>query len=302
MATPEAETRVFKFGMKDPPSASTDFSASGAINSIRALQDELERVGVVGQGESFTRGTFDGATRTALKRFEWYVSFIPGVLRGGVFEARAPTPVKPDGIADSTVLGYLEEFRRNLWIATGDLVKIDFLGLNRVHPNFGFKALVGGDTNVGVCDREFGEVMRGMSREAGRLELHVFVNQLFRVEGASVSGAVVPPASFSAHKLGRAVDLQLGTSGRIESGNPKLSAAIKKAPSNTPFGKFREHAKDELGCRYGGNFVPSDPPHFDLQIMPSGSDAWKNRYFFNQLQYNQAQANADAIPYLIKFG
>ena len=93
------------------------------------------------------------------------------------------------------------------------------------------------------------------------------------------------------------MDLQLGTDAAPAAGrNPQLSMQIKNAVAGSPFARFRQHAKSVLRCRYGGDFDPVDAPHFDRQVLPSGGQAWKMHYYFDQLQYRQAFANADAIP------
>jgi hypothetical protein len=286
----------FRLGMRDKAS---DWTGAGGdpAQSIAALQEGLYAVGLFGPGSSYTRGTFDAATQAAVRRFQWYAGNIAGCLdRTGVHMARQTKALATDGIAGAEMLALLGQFVRFGWSVTGNLVRVDFGKLNRIHANSGFKALIDGEKSVGLCDRSFADVIIGMDRLAIRHGLHVFINQLFRVEGAAVSGAVVTPAGFSAHKLGRAVDLQLGTEERIKVGNPKLSAAMMNAAITEPFGKFREAVKADLACRYGGAFTPKDPPHFDRQLFPAGGGQWKNIFYFNQLHYQQSLIRPDAIP------
>jgi hypothetical protein len=286
---------ILHLGSSDGP-AGRSAADTGDLNSVSGLQEELRRIGALQPNEDVRRGTFDAMTKVAVRRVQWFAKSVPGcVSQSGAFLPRKPQHLALDGVAGPHFLAFLKLFRENRWQMTGNLVQISFAGLSRMKPNRNYKAVLGSDHHIGVCDREFSHVLRSMNSAAADFGVHVFVNQLFRVEGHAVSGAVVPPASFSAHKIGRAVDLQLGTKGSIGADNPQLSTAIKSAVAGTPFYKFREYAKTNLLCRYGGDFHPSDPPHFDRQILPGGSESWKFHFFVNQLHYRQALINAAAI-------
>jgi hypothetical protein len=283
-------TDTLRLGVKD--------TGGPGKHSVSALQAELVRVGVLQGTELFTKGLFDSKTDTAVRRFQWFASHVPGCLaRSGAFIPRRVTRLAVDGVVGPHVKAFLNVFRTQVWTVTGMLVTVDMGKLSRINPNSGFSALVGDNRNLGLCERGFVDVLTGMNRAAEDNNIYVFVNQMFRVEGNSVSGAVVPPATSSAHKIGRAIDLQLGTGSTIVAGsNPQLSTKIKTAIAGTAFYKFREHAKKALACRYGGDFSATDPPHFDRQIHPGGSEVWKFHYYFDQLQYQQAQDNHAAIP------
>lgn len=287
---------AFKLGMRDAPTAWTDATGDPA-QSIAALQEALKAVGLLGPGAAFRRGTYDAVTQTAVRRFQWYGANVEASLdRTGAYQSRRIVKMTVNGVADAEVFDLLRQFTSFGWSVTGSLVKIDFDALTRVHANIGFTALVKDMPTVGLFDRSFADVIIGMDRLAIKHGVHVFVNQLFRLEGAVVSGAVVTPAGYSAHKLGRAIDLQLGTEAQRRVGNPKMSTEMMKASSTSPFGKFRDGVKEELKCRYGGNFKDKDPPHFDRQITPAPSDTWNGYFYFNQLQYQQSLVNPEAIP------
>ncbi len=263
---------------------------------VAALQAELRRLQVLQPNEPATPGHFDGHTERAVRRMQWFAGQVPGALGpAGAFVARPLLNLGVDGVVGPQAKQFLLQCRQQGWVATGRLVKFQFDDLARVWPGAGYQPLLAGEPGVAVCAREFAAVVSGMDAAAQAFGVHVFVNQVFRIEGAAVNGAVVPPAGFSAHKIGRAIDLQLGMQAGL---NPQLSIAIKTAAANTPFGKFRDHAKTVLQCRYGGDFSPSDPPHFDRQILPGGSPTWKFHHFFNQLQYRQALLKPQAIPAL----
>jgi hypothetical protein len=162
----------------------------------------------------------------------------------------------------------------------GPLVRVEFSTLPRFRPGSGFHQLIAG-TSAMVVDGQFAQMLTAMNAKAQKESLFVHVQQVFRLDGVAVNNPVVPPAGHSAHKIGRAIDMQLGTT----AGAPVPAATMMNAPANSPMGRFRDHMKN-LGCRYGGSFTPKDPPHYDQQIMPTSSDAWKNRFFFAQQQYS----------------
>lgn len=272
---------------------SSDPAGGGPVTDLQA---ELRRLQVLQPGEPAAPGHFDAATERAVRRLQWFAGNVPGAIGPtGAYVARPLTALGVDGVVGPQARQFLLKCRQQGWVATGRLVKFNFDELACVWPGGGFQALLPGEPQSALCAREFAAVISGMNAAAQQFGVHVYVNQVFRVEGSAVSGAVVTPAGYSAHKIGRAIDLQLGTQ---PGGNPQLSMAIKTAAPGTPFGKFRDHAKNVLQCRYGGDWNPTDPPHFDRQILPGGSATWKFNHFFNQLQYRQALIKPQAIPAL----
>jgi hypothetical protein len=272
---------------------SRDSAATGTF--VADLQAELRRLRLLEPGAVMTPGVFDSATDLAVRRLQWFAANVPGSLSAaGAFVARGLAPLDVDGVVGPDAKKFLLALKTEGSLPTGLLVRIDFDAFSHLRPNANFVALLPGGTRFGVCEREFAAVIAAMNDAAQAFGVFAFVNQLFRLEDAVVSGAVVEPAKASAHKIGRAVDLQLGNS---RDGSPLLSNAIKDAAPGTPFAKFREHAKAVLKCRYGGDFQTVDAPHFDRQIdAPGGSATWRLHHFFDQLQMAQAKANPAAIP------
>lgn len=272
--------------------------AGGSVGHVAALQALLQEMQVLQPEEPVTPGLFDGNTELAVRRFQWWAGHVPGALSAsGAFVDRPLMPLQVDGVVGQQTSRAMGVFSENRWATTGLLVRLRMDRMNHTWPNAGFRALLGGHPGIGLCEREFAGVMHAMDTEAQRLGLHIFVNQLFRVECEEDSPAMVPPTSFSSHKIGRGVDLQLGESASLDVGtNPPEARHILLAAEGTPLAEFREYAKAALACRYGGDFDSIDAPHFDRQILPSGSPAWHMHYYFDQLQYRQALRNADAIP------
>jgi hypothetical protein len=266
--------------------------------AVAALQEALQRLQVLQAHECTAAGVFDAGTELAVRRLQWFAGRVPAArdARG----ACVPRPLQRlavNGMVGPGTRQLIQHFITQDWAATGLLVRLDFRQLRRTHPNAGFIALLDGDVRAGLCEREFAGVMVAMDAQAEQLGLHLFVNQLFRVEGDPASPGIGEPASFSPHRNGRAVDLQLGDSAALVTGsNPAPALQLMNAAPGTALARFRQHAQRALKCRYGGDFDPVDPPHFDRQILPAGSQRWKMHYYFNQLQYRQALRNPQAIP------
>ncbi len=266
-------------------------------SAVQDLQAELRRLQLLQPGETVADGVFDAATERALRRFQWFAGHVPAALGpdGGPV-ARSPQRLRVDGACGTRTRRLLDEFAHRGWVATGLLVRIDFARLPHTRANAGFRALLGGASDVGLCERGFAPVLAGMDATARRLGVYVFVNELFRVDGAS-SGAIGAPPSFSSHRIGRAVDLQLGVEPALVAGrNPEDAARFHGAAPGTPFARFRRQAQTALKCRWGGDFDPVDLPHFDRQLLPSGGPTWLMHHFFDQLHYRQALINPAAIP------
>lgn len=266
-------------------------------SAVQDLQAELRRLQVLQPGEDAACGLFDAATERALRRFQWFAGHVPAALGpDGACVARAPQRLRVDGVCGAATRRLLDEFARRGWAATGLLVRVRFERLPHTRANAGFRALLDGTPGVGLCERGFAPVLAGLDAAARELGLYVFVNELFRIDGAD-AGAIGPPPSFSSHRIGRAVDLQLGTEPGIVSGrNPEDAARMRSAAPGSSFARFRRHAQTALRCRWGGDFDPVDLPHFDHQLLPSGGPTWLMHHYFDQLQVRQALINPAAIP------
>lgn len=265
--------------------------------AVSSLQAALRQLQVLQPTEPFTAGVYDAATRQAVLRFQWFVAHVPGALGSdGRHVSRKPARLPLDGVAGERTRRLAASLADQGLAATGLLRRVDFSRLPHTRPNAGFAALLDGTPAIGLCERDFVPVLAGMDARAQRLGLFLFVNELFRVDG-NTACAVAAPSSFSPHRIGRAVDLQLGTEPVVRPGqNPRAAGWIRSAPPGSPAIRFRQHVRRALQCRWGGDFDPMDLPHFDRQVLPSGGTVWQMHYFFDQLQYRQALRNPAAIP------
>ncbi len=237
-------------------------------------------------------GRFDAATRDAVLRFQWYVENVSGVIGpGGNFIAWTSNVCTiRNGVANIYVRDTLDDWHGRGWSVAGNLVRARFADYADIRAGAGFHELAG--PGEFLVDLGFVTAMATAQTLATANGVTVFVNQTFRREGGVVSGAVVTPATSSAHKIGRAVDLNLA----IGRGAPQPSGTMRSARPATPAGRFRDGMKGDGGCRYGGDFGTPDPPHFDRQLMPAGGFEWTCLFYFNQRQARLATTDVAAIP------
>ncbi len=261
-------------------------------SQVADLNAALVAVGVAEAKDLVPRGEFGVGTRESITRLQWYMENIPGYINAdGAFVAQPNTVCTVrDGMLRGMVRSTLRTWTRWNFSCGGNLLRGSFDDYDDIVAGPGFQAILG--PGEFVVDRGFVSAFDAAQRLAAANGVTVHVNQVFRIEGAAVSGAVVQPASFSAHKIGRAFDVNLS----VGSGGTQPSAAIKSAKADSPMGRFRDGMKSAGGCRYGGEFATSDPPHFDRQLMPAGKFDWKCLFYFNQRQVRLAQKLPAAIP------
>ena len=269
-------------GMATPGAAAPGAAAPGPV---RALQADLAAVGTY-------LGTLDGAfgpgTAKAVCLFQWNAAnqaqrLLRGQLVGAVAPLR-PAGMTPTGIVDAATARQL-----GLWVlgglhTTGDLVRVAASGFANVQLGGGFRRIAHAGVGAGdvVMARPLLADLRAMDVEAGRLGMTLNLNQALRIAGAPVSGAVVTPARKSQHLLGHALDLNMidGTSWN--------TAADFRAGNETENAKTFIATMKANGMRWGGDFRKADTPHFDREL-PSGSEVWDYKYFFNQRSISQVQ-------------
>lgn len=267
-------------------------SASLTDSDVADFKTALVACGLLEAAQIGIAGRFDQASRDAVLRLQWYVENVPGFIGpGGNFILwTASVCTIRDGIANAFVRSTIAEWRRLGYSAAGNLLRGRFDRYPDIVAGSGFDELLG--AGIFLLDRGFLSALATAQALASANGLKIRANQIFRVEGAVVSGAVVTPAGFSAHKRGRAIDLNAG----VGQAAAQPSSAMRAASAVTPLGRFPDGMKRDGGCRYGGDFATADPPHFDRQLMPAGGFEWKCLFYFNQRQYRLGWINAEAIP------
>lgn len=253
---------------------------------VHELQQALVAVGAMNAAPD---GDFGRKTQDAVKRLQWYVGAIAWRLRvpadsdvvHGVLEPYAPPAgMQVDGFVHHATRVELLAWQAGGCRLTSPLVALSVAGLSNVELSSTFKVLdyPSPRAHEVLVHQDFApriEALNGAAKAAG---VTLRLNQTFRVQGLPVSGAVVPPASSSQHLIGNAVDLN------IVDGDIVNTSAMFIAGTQTQRAKDFVKAAKALGLRWGDDFTPRDPPHFDDFVPPSGAD-YLNAFYFSQRSY-----------------
>jgi peptidoglycan hydrolase-like protein with peptidoglycan-binding domain len=253
---------------------------------VAALQRALAAVGAYA-GEA--DGAFGPATEAAVRRFQWLVANGTVRLRvprgaapaKGILEPFTGTPgLDLDGQADAATMAALRDWTEGGWRATSPLVRVKTSRFRRITRAGGFETLDYPEASADeiLANAAFVPGLAELDDAATEAGVALRLNQTFRVESMPVSGAVVPPATRSQHLIGHAADLN------VVADDVVVNSAMVKA-GNVPR-RMRDFiaAAKRRGLRWGGDFTPADPPHFDLQV-PANSAAYDIAFFFCQRSF-----------------
>ena len=140
-----------------------------------------------------------------------------------------------------------------------------------------------------VIEEGFLQYAKIMENLAVQNNLQILVQQSFRNSDWYIMGAIVPPDERSNHLVGHAIDINISWNRQhfnsVLLGNyVELPRAVKNFISGY----------ENAGIRWGGNFSPSDPVHFDDGInenYPVWYDTWFSslQESFRQLSQNQGR-------------
>ncbi|MDR3773293.1 MAG: M15 family metallopeptidase [Terracidiphilus sp.] len=250
-------------------------------NPVRQLQAALVAVGTL----NATDGAFGHDTETALKRFQWYgdhmdyrLKLAPGTVpASGMIVPYSMSATGVRGVCGQALAAELIAWRGGNFVTTTPLVRLNVAGLSNVEPSDTFTTLSypSAQNNEILVHGDFAEVVSStMDDEAKRAKVILDINQAFRVAGIQPSGAVVPPAKKSQHLVGHAVDLNI-----VDGETTNTAAMFKNGTETDAADTFIEAVKKSM--RWGGDFSPADPVHFDDYLDPTGEDYGMN-YFFAQ--------------------
>lgn len=258
---------------------------------VRELQQALAQVGATSDTPD---GDFGKQTQEAVRRFQWYVLHIAFRLRvtgsaeslhGTVERYKLPIGIGIDGFVRPQTLAALVVWRDGGFETASPLVAYGVGKLSNIELSDFFDVLnypsPGGDEML--VHQDFVPWIEAMNGKAKEKKVALRVNQAFRVQGLPVSGAVVPPASSSQHLIGHALDVN------IVDGKTVNTSAMFIAGTATQAAKDFVKAAKDLGLRWGGDFSPKDPPHFDKRVLHT-SDDYLNSFYFAQRSYNRHHA------------
>jgi hypothetical protein len=258
---------------------------------VHELQEALVKVGAASGKPD---GDFGKKTQEAVKRFQWYLLRMIYRLRvtggadpvhGTVEPYNPPIGVKIDGFVREPTLAALIEWRDGGFETTSPLVAYGVNKLSNIElsPTFTVLDYPSPGTDEMLVHQDLAAWVEALNGKAKDKKVKLRVNQAFRVQGLPVSGAVVPPASSSQHLIGHALDVN------IVDGNTVNTSAMFIASTATQAAKDLVKAAKDLGLRWGGDFTPIDPPHFDKRVMHT-SDNYLNSFYFAQRSYNRQHA------------
>ncbi len=254
---------------------------------VHELQQALLTLGAM---SATPDGDFGPKTKDAVARFQWYLGRIGQRLRlstgadalHGVLETyTAPSGVRIDGFVRAATLAELLAWLQGGFELTSPLLAKSVAGLSNIRLADSFEVLdypsPGG--NQMLVHQDFVPRVTAMNAAAKNAKVTLRINQSFRVQGLPVSGAVVPPASKSQHLIGHAMDLN------IVDGSLVNTSAMFIAGTASQGAKDFVKAAKSLGLRWGGDFSPKDPPHFDDFIDPSGAE-YDHSFYFAQRSFH----------------
>jgi hypothetical protein len=242
---------------------------------IRALQTALKAVGVY---DGIIDGDYGGGTEAAVRRFQWNVHNLEYWYVSGSLQPNPPKPqIAVNGTSDPVTAAELQSWANACAETSGNLVRVPFADYAEFERGDGFKRIDNPSVGVDdiVIDADSTDLLDTLSTAAKDAGLTIYVNQVFRVSGVAVQGAVVKPATFSQHLIGNAVDCNIKEDGKFIAWATVASA---KPPEKAT--TFLKAAKD-AGLRWGGDFKVVDLVHFD-DFIDFTTDAYLMRYYFNQ--------------------
>ena len=261
--------------------------ASGG-QPVRELQEALVKIGAM---SATPDGDFGKKTQEAVKRFQWYLQRIAFRLRiagtgdslhGTIEPYTATSGVLLDGFVRLPTLSELVAYSDGGFELTSPLVAFSLGKLSNIEQSATFDVLgyPSAGTDEILVHQDFTPWLESMNSKAKSNKVTLRVNQAFRVQGLPVSGAVVPPASSSQHLIGHALDVNIVDGTTVNTSSMFINGTATQAAKD-----FVKAAK-ALGLRWGGDFSPKDPPHFDKRVLHS-SDDYVNSFYFAQRSYNR---------------
>lgn len=253
---------------------------------VAELQQALTDVGTY---SSTVDGQFGPGTALALRRFQWFAANGSYRLRvaasapaamGAIVQFAGNATVTVNGQCNAVTATELLAWTAGPFRTTSLLVRVPMSRFSNISRAATFSTLnypSAADDEVLVNGDFTGlDTLNTLARTAN---LQLRLNQAFRVQGVAPRGAVVPPAGRSQHLIGHAVDLNIvvGTT-VVVSANYIGGTAPKEATD------FAAAAKAQ-GLRWGYDFAPRDPPHYDQRV--SDATEYDMKFFFCQRAYAQ---------------
>jgi peptidoglycan hydrolase-like protein with peptidoglycan-binding domain len=275
------------FGDKDAAQTWGGGVLSGTTGTpVQQMQAALVSVGLLDAAD----GVFGSDTRAALARFQWSAANCASRLKvsagtsiaDGSIESITAIDPGASGVCTADLAGHLIDWQSGPFLATTPLVRLNLAGFSniRVAPTFTVLAYPAAQHGEILIHADFAAAIAILNTQAAAHGVTLLINQTFRSAEIPPSGAIVPPAQKSQHLIGHAVDLN------IKDGDVLNTSSSFASGTATSAARAFISAAKSSGLRWGGDFTPADPVHFDDFVHPD-SDAYAMDYFFAQHCFRQ---------------
>jgi hypothetical protein len=124
-----------------------------------------------------------------------------------------------------------------------------------------------------LVHRDFYPSLVEMNKLAEKFNITIILNQGYRHPKQKVKGAIVGPATYSNHQAGFAIDCNLQWNGITYTSKQLSKKKFAQLPHSVS--DFINETKTRIGLRWGGDFQPEDPVHFDLPVNLENRSDWK---------------------------
>jgi hypothetical protein len=126
------------------------------------------------------------------------------------------------------------------------------------------------------ADVDFFPLLDRLNRFAADCDVEIFVTSSTREPGRTVTGAIVPPASRSNHLIGHAIDMNVRFDGRLFDSTALKRDTLLNLPAAVR--EFIELVRADATLRWGGDFNPEDPVHFDDGLNRRDPALWDSKF------------------------
>jgi hypothetical protein len=125
------------------------------------------------------------------------------------------------------------------------------------------------------ADFDFFTSLDRLNRFAADCGVEIFVTSSTREPGRTVAGAIVPPATRSNHLVGHAIDMNLRFDGQLFDSKALKRGNLANLPA--PVREFIGKVRADGTLRWGGDFNPEDPVHFDDGLNRRDPALWDSK-------------------------
>lgn len=116
-----------------------------------------------------------------------------------------------------------------------------------------------------MVDKDFVASLNRLNLYAGNCQLKIWVTSSTRCINEQVNGAIVPPASYSCHYVGHAIDMNIQYDGILFNSKKLARSQFNQLPAAIL--NFIDAIRQDKELRWGGDFNTEDPVHIDDNLF-----------------------------------